>query len=188
MDTTDKNILRKEYFKRRNDIPPDEHNEKSNLIQQKAIELIQSLNAKSIYSYYSYRSEVKTEFLNQTILEKNLHLGLPRINKKRMDFYTVMNLAEDLQEGSFGIREPVFAAPKCDYTNIDMVFVPGIIFDYHGNRVGYGKGYYDRFFKNHFDFPKVAIAFELQLRDEVPVGKKDQKVDYLISEKKVYEF
>ena len=67
----------------------------------------------------------------------------------------------------------------------DLIVTPGIVFDEHGNRIGYGKGYFDRLFRNlSTDCVKIALAYEFQIIENVPAEKHDQKVDMIITEKR----
>jgi 5-formyltetrahydrofolate cyclo-ligase len=73
----------------------------------------------------------------------------------------------------------------CNIENIDIVIVPGIVFDIYGNRIGFGAGYYDKFLK-HFKKLKIAIAFDFQVIDEkIPIHQYDVPVDMIITEKRI---
>ena len=72
--------------------------------------------------------------------------------------------------------------------HIDLLIVPGVAFDLQGNRLGYGGGYYDRFFERlRPGVPLVALAFELQIVRQVPVEPWDRRMDWLVTEKRVIQ-
>ncbi len=98
------------------------------------------------------------------------------------------SLSDDLSESILGIREPADGMP-IPLANIDMVIVPGLGFDTKGNRLGRGRGFYDRFLA-HRDWAGVAcgLALEDQVLDEVPVTDHDAKINMLVTDKAVRRF
>jgi len=116
-------------------------------------------------------------------------LLLPRIlnSAGEMEFAIVENLAEDLESGAFGIL-----GPKPDLTPFGgsgnlTIFVPGLAFGPNGERVGRGKGYYDRILAKFPDALRVGICFDVQLfrPEEIPQQKHDQAMDYIVTESKI---
>jgi 5-formyltetrahydrofolate cyclo-ligase len=100
----------------------------------------------------------------------------------------ISSLSDDLSESPLGIREPAKGMP-IPLGSIDMVVVPGLGFDEMGNRIGRGRGFYDRFLA-HRDWNGVAcaLALEMQVIQSVPVVEKDRKVDMLVTEECVRRF
>ena len=101
-----------------------------------------------------------------------------------MQFYYIDSL-KDLRAGTLGILEPTntdLAIPK----EGDLFIIPGLAFDKNKNRIGYGRGYYDKYFKEykHVNFIKIALAFDYQIIREIPVDEHDVKLDRIISPKK----
>lgn len=96
---------------------------------------------------------------------------------------------EDLRPGAFGILEPNDLSPKFKDT-VGICFVPGIAFDKSGNRLGFGKGYYDRFLKNKPQITKIGVCYSFQLLKhiEIPADEYDIKMDMIITEKEVLRF
>lgn len=87
---------------------------------------------------------------------------------------------ESLQPGeAFGILEPV-GELYTDYDAIDLIVVPGVAFDRHGNRLGRGRGYYDKILKETHVARKVGICFGFQFVEEVPVDELDVRMDLVI--------
>lgn len=97
------------------------------------------------------------------LLLKERKLCLPAIINNQMEFFKVNNF-EDLKIGAFGILEPDSTnCEKVFLTSSDIVFVPGLAFDLRGHRLGYGKGFYDKFLKNHSEVASVGVGYEEQL-------------------------
>ena len=118
-------------------------------------------------------------FLNQEIL-------LPVTDKNNLMNFFSWKKNEVLHVGKFGILEPIKSIPKIP----DLILVPILAFDRKKYRLGYGKGFYDRYlnrylkkFKNIFT---VGIAFSFQRHDNLPVSQKDVKLDYIITEKGIF--
>lgn len=100
-----------------------------------------------------------------------------------MEFYLVSTY-EQLEEGCFGIREPKDFCERINSVSKDaVVIMPGVAFDRNGNRIGYGKGFYDKYFGNYPEVYKIAIAYEIQIVDEIFADKYDVKADCVITEK-----
>jgi len=92
----------------------------------------------------------------------------------------VRQLRVEIVFGQFGIREPAATCVEIPLDDLDLVLVPGVAFDGRGNRLGRGKGFYDRLLKD-FNGIKAAIAFDEQVVDEVPAEANDVRMDYLVT-------
>lgn len=137
----------------------------------------------NIMSYLDFKNEVKTDRINDWIKSNSKKLYLPRVIDKEN-----MIIIEDNGEFSlspFGNREPIGSEYE---GNIDLIIVPGVAFDKFGNRIGFGRGYYDRFFNKYPNAKRVAIAFEIQIVEEIETDIYDKKIDILITEKNIYKF
>lgn len=108
--------------------------------------------------------------------------------QRRMLPIEIRSLSDNLSESPLGLREPAKGVP-IPVSNIDMVVVPGLGFDQNGNRVGRGRGFYDRFL-SHLDWHGTAcgLAMEEQVVDHVPTSPHDQPVDLLVTDKQVRRF
>ena len=136
--------------------------------------------------YASLLSEVRTESLNGRTLADGKTLLLPKVRQNGlMDAICVTDLSA-LRPGKMRIPEPQNGQAH-DPMEIDIVLVPGIAFDKKGGRIGYGGGYYDRFLAKTKAL-KVALAFEMQLVEDVHALAHDQLMDMLITEERVYDF
>ena len=132
--------------------------------------------ARIIMIYSALPDEVQT----QAFLEKWRH-------KKKIILPTVVGddiipveLAENtgFAVGDFNILEPQNEPYTGDY---DLIVVPGVAFDRNGNRIGRGRGYYDRFLCKHLNVKRIGVCFDFQLVDEVPTERNDIKMDEVIS-------
>lgn len=108
--------------------------------------------------------------------------------QRRMLPIEIQSLSDDVSESPLGIREPGRGVPF-PVANIDLVIVPGLGYDLHGNRIGRGRGFYDRFLA-HRDWHGVAcaLAFEEQVVDQVPTDALDRQVDMLVTDKAIRRF
>ena len=138
-------------------------------------------NAKVVMSYMDFKNEVKTDKINDFIKNSGKILVLPKVIDKE-----TMIAIEDKNQyivSPFGNKEPDGKEYK---GNIDVIITPGVSFDRDKNRVGFGRGYYDRFFVKYPNAKKIAIAFEEQIIDEgIETDKYDMKVDVLITEESI---
>ncbi|MGB8453757.1 MAG: 5-formyltetrahydrofolate cyclo-ligase [Anaerocolumna sp.] len=137
-----------------------------------------------IFSYVSFNQEVITTDLIMTALSQKKKVAVPKITGDGMKFYYI-NSIEDLQPGILGILEPVTTKEAAPYPFEDnLIIVPGLAFDKHKNRIGYGRGYYDGFFSkfNNYPLEKIALAFDFQVLSELPAEGHDIKVDQIITQ------
>jgi len=174
--------------KKRDSIPAAVRHEKSIIITNKFLKLECYRDSSRILAYHTFRSEVDTRMIIRDALARKKEVALPRVCRQGLDLFYVKDLPEDVEPGSFTIMEPI--PSRCGIAGpgeIDMVIVPGVGFDRSLNRLGYGGGFYDRLFsKMGNDIPKIALAFDIQVIDEVPVSIHDFKVDMLITETTEY--
>ena len=178
----DKNILRKKYRNVRSNIL--DKSQKEEIIRKKVIDYIKRNNAKIIGIYASFKDEVDTFLLIQELNNIGINTVLPRIhNNKSMDFYYFTSINE-LEKNDFGILEPKKENKIVTPEDIDVIIVPGLVFDTKKNRIGYGKGYYDRYLKN-INAHKIGICFDEQIiEEEIENEIYDVKMDLIISDKR----
>ena len=134
--------------------------------------------ANNIFIYNSLKDEVQTtNFIEKWAKHKTFFLPVVEDNNLVFRKYSP---ACDFNTSSLGIKEPC-GDNFTDYKKIDLVIVPGVAFDRNKNRLGRGKGYYDRFLPK-ITAPKVGICFDFQLKDQIPADINDVKMDYIVSE------
>jgi len=182
--------VRKSCLTQRATLREEERRTKSLIIQQKLKDLPDFQTAHTVMLFLNFRDEVETTDLAEATIACKKKLILPRCAPKGILLpLEVSDLAVDIEPGVWGIREPKLTNKEVNPLEIDLVVVPGAGFDLQGNRLGYGGGFYDRFFMRlKPSTPRVALAFECQIIKEVPVDKHDAKMTKLITEKTVYDF
>ncbi|MGN1263895.1 MAG: 5-formyltetrahydrofolate cyclo-ligase [Prevotella sp.] len=134
--------------------------------------------AHTVMLYHALPDEVSTSLIMETVTGKRLLL--PRVTGEGTMELCEYNGPEDMKEGAFHIMEPCGKVFD-NYRAIDLAVVPGVAFDRNGNRLGRGKGYYDRFLPLVPQAYKIGICFEFQLVDEVPTDGNDIRMDEVIS-------
>ena len=138
--------------------------------------------------YVDFRNEVATGEIISTLLDldKEVYLPVTLKNDKKLIPKRIFSL-DDLVSGAYGILEPNVDAPIIDPSLLDVVVVPGSVFDKKGYRTGYGGGYYDRFLENT-DAIRVGVCFDFQLVDDVFPENHDKRMDFIITEKNFLNF
>ena len=180
-----KSSLRQEYLALRASIPTD----KKEALDKKICALTTSLASFRFADTVLIYSPIGSELNVMPIAEKAWAMGkrvaFPRSNAalKTMDFKYVGS-ADELIEGEYSIPEPAEDAESVKDFSRSICIVPGLIFDREGYRIGYGKGFYDRFF-NSYNETKIGLAYYGFILDYVPRGRFDKHVDILVSEKGV---
>jgi 5-formyltetrahydrofolate cyclo-ligase len=185
-----KSILRKEILQKRNSLNDSQISSKSELIQEKIIGSAEFIESKSIGIYLPIGSEVKTSKIIMNAMESKKTVLLPRIILNNLHYFIVgkLDFDQDLFDvNKFGIKEPRNTNMKLDF--IDLLIVPGIVFDFHGNRIGYGHGYYDRFMTERKFSKSIGLAYDFQVvKNPIPKSGFDKKIDMLVTEAGVQVF
>lgn len=180
----EKSRLRAKYRQLRNSLSEYEREKRDELITARLTGLEQYKSVQQIFCYVSTGSEVGTHRLIAQAIEDSKAVAVPKCRADcRLDFYYINSIG-DLSPGAYGIAEPREGLEKADDLS-GLCIVPGLLFDLGGFRLGYGKGYYDRFLP-HFDGVKVGLCFEEFLIDSLPRYSTDCRVDMIITDKNVY--
>lgn len=154
-----------------------------NILQKNFIASAFYRDSALLLAFMSKDIEVSTELIIKTSLSQGKALALPRCRENsQMDFYLVSDLSQ-LEKGSYGLLEP--NPEKCplvkDFAG-SVCLVPGLVFDREGYRIGFGKGYYDRFLTDYQGIT-VGICYGKCIEDKLPRGYFDRPVDGVITEK-----
>lgn len=176
-----KQTLRKKYLLIRNNIPDKEIKSKIIIEKIKLSKIYQE--SKVIALYKSLKSEVDTKELIEYSLKIGKIVVLPKVEKNELKFYKI-SLNEPLIKSNFGVEEPLgLNINYIDKSEIDLVIVPGLCFDKENNRLGFGKGYYDRFLSNT-NLYTIALCFKEQILEDtlLPVEITDIKLKEIISD------
>ena len=139
------------------------------------------VDARVVVAYYSLPDEVDTHHMINLLVTEGKTVYLPKVVSDEDMVLCRYTGAESLREGAFGIMEP--AGTELSVVEaVDVVLVPGMAFDVEGNRLGRGKGYYDRFLKS-LNNPRprlIGVCFDFQKVDMVPTEPTDVKVDVVV--------
>ena len=138
--------------------------------------------ASCIALYHAIPGEVQTAgLIEKWYRKKRLLLPFIRGNDLQLLLYAGK---ESLKTGVFGILEPSEDCEAVPESEIDLIIVPGVAFDRQHNRLGRGKGFYDRLLST-LDVPKIGICYDFQLKDQIPAEPFDRKMDLIITEKEI---
>ena len=152
-------------------------------IHSKLLSLREYLECSTVFTYVSKNIEVNTLPIIESSIKLGKNIAVPRCIKEemQMDFYFIKALKE-LSPGAFGVLEP--NPEKCEkvkfFEKSSLCIVPGFSFDLRGFRLGYGKGYYDRFLAEYKGYT-VGLCYSNCVRNKLPHGKFDKPVNFLIT-------
>jgi len=169
-------------------LPHSESLGRSRLIQARVLQFPPYLLCRSVALYSPIQNEVETGEIRDHALVTGKNVFFPRSGSKDALELIQIGAATELSLGRFGILEPTGEKRLAGRNQEELVvFVPGVVFDLHGNRLGRGRGWYDRVIKELSGAILVALAYDFQIADEVPAEEWDQKVHYVITERSVID-
>ena len=177
----DKKELRKKYTKVRADVEDKEG--KDRLIRENLRQLDIYKKAKSVFVFISYKSEVDTRGIIEDILADGKKLLFLLVKGKEMIAVEVKGI-DDLEPNKMGILEPKSGD---EVTDVDLTITPGLAFDKDGFRLGYGGGYYDKFFAK-VDTIRMGIGYSDQYVESIVHEDYDKALEYLLTEEGLIEF
>jgi 5-formyltetrahydrofolate cyclo-ligase len=184
-----KSALRKAVSIRRDALTRQERLLWSRAIQAGALKLPAYRASHAVALYSAVLNEVDTEDILNDALAAGRKVFYPRTSVAGVPDFIRVTTSEEFRAGPYGVREPtgLERLSEADRTEL-LVFVPGVAFDATGNRLGRGKGWYDRMLEWLDDKAGlVALAYECQVVEEVPTEAWDRKVHYIVTEKRIIE-
>lgn len=161
--------------------------------QQKSLQIVDKIMETKIFqksdvilAYLDYNKEVNTRYLIQQAWNLGKKVYVPKVNGDTMSFHLIHDF-EELVSGFRGILEPLGINEEWNAALLQtsLMIMPGVVFDKERHRIGYGKGYYDRFLSNkmnHKMLSTIAVCFDCQLLDVIPYEEFDYKPDILYTE------
>ncbi len=179
-----KQEIREQIRKLRSGISADDWQAATDIIAQKVIASDSFREATDLYCYMDFDGEAGTEHIIDEAWRLGKDVWLPRVADGEMEFYLVES-EKELVRGTFGILEPSGKGVKASGRD-GLAIVPGIAFDRRRNRIGYGKGFYDRYLRAHPNLEKIGIAFDIQLVDKIPAKEYDCRMNMIFTEKIEY--
>ncbi len=137
-----------------------------------------------VYGYFPLKEEADIRAALKELLANGCRLALPKVHGVQMYFVEVNDLDKDLREGCFHVMEPV--SEQIVHWPDAVVLVPGVGFDRQGTRMGYGKGYYDRYFMKHPCRMLLGIAYEEQITEQLAAEPHDLRMDLICTQNGMY--
>lgn len=176
-----KEAVREKMRRLRKTLTPDEVQEKSETIRYKLEGKRAFKEANTVMMYLSAYKEPETIPIIKGLLENGKRVVLPiSVTSTNTILPTYIEDLSELQKGAYGILEPTIVRPV-NVDDIDVVVIPGIAFDMHRNRLGFGKGYYDKFLAG-IRAKKIALCYDFQIVDDLPVNDYDIPMDLILTE------
>jgi 5-formyltetrahydrofolate cyclo-ligase len=179
-----KAALRRGALARRDAIAGDTKRSKNARITKYLLDLPGFQTARLVLLYASFKSEADTLQLIRHCLMQGKRVSVPKVDRERVELllYEIKSL-EDLVTGYFGIPEPTASVDRLTRVqDMDLIIVPGVAFDPQCNRLGYGKGFYDKLLRLKRS-PAIALAYEEQMVASIPAESHDIKMDGIITDK-----
>ncbi len=184
--------IRKRILGIRTGLSDEEVTSKSESIVQKVIKTPEYREADNILLYADYCREVMTRGIFEDALLHREKIYFPRVDKltNTMDFFQVISIRQldrgykDILEPREDVRTRYKFLPRED----TLAILPGVAFDTSGYRIGYGKGFYDRFLASRRQLSTMALAYSCQIIDEIPRDEHDIKMDKIVTEEIIYSF
>ena len=182
----EKDAIRKECSTKRDEIELSERQQRSEKICKLATSLVSFRHADIILLYAPIKSEIDVMPIFKEALEKGKRVAFPRCNveERTMKFHFVTS-EDDLTPCAYGIREPREDLEVYDPQStqgVAVCYVPGLAFDAYGYRLGYGKGYYDKFM-NKFTGCTIGLVYSEFITNALPKGHFDRHCDIMLTEK-----
>lgn len=176
--------LRRRILAARNRLDHGEIDQKSRAIASRLWSIPQFAAAATPFCFVNYKSEPDTMPIIKEALSRGKIVAVPlTIPDERLDLYQLTDPDTELRPGYCQIPEPrPEVCRPVDPATVDAILLPGSVFDPHGGRLGYGGGYYDRFIAAVPNAWRIAIAFELQIVDALPLLPHDQPWHILVTE------
>lgn len=186
----DRQSLRKHFLTIRDALTTQEIITKSREVKKHLFSFDCFRQASSVLFYVSFGSEVFTHDMIRDTLHTQKIVSVPYINKVKnaLSISQLLDFDKDLKKGTYSILEPVDEAKRVvSVSSLDVIIIPGVLFDRKGFRLGYGKGFYDVFLASLPEHvQKIGLAFEAQRTDSINKNNRDIAVDFIVTEKKIY--
>lgn len=184
-----KAIVRASAAKRRDLLCAADREQKSRLIQNRALRFPLYVDCQAVALYSATGNEVATEIIREHALSARKKIFYPTVKAGTGVDWVRLGDGNEFITGKYGIPEPS-GNERLTHEETDglVVFVPGLAFDLSGNRLGRGQGWYDRALANLGDRARtIALAYEFQVIEKVPAEAWDQRVQYIITEGRIID-
>ncbi len=182
MQSTNKKMTRNTIKEMRLALKKEEVMECSKACVSKVLQFPELIEAKTVCVYMPTGNEIDTTEIIRYCKENGKRLAAPRVNGDTMEFYYFTD-ETDMKQGAYDIWEPTGTEAVEDEES--LVIMPGVAFDLSCNRIGYGKGYYDRYLSAHPHMKKVALAYDFQIVGRIKREVHDVRPDVVVTESRV---
>lgn len=182
MQSTNKKMTRNTIKEMRLALKKEEVMECSKACVSKVLQFPELIEAKTVCVYMPTGNEIDTTEIIRYCKENGKRLAAPRVNGDTMEFYYFTD-ETDMEQGAYDIWEPTGTEAVEDEES--LVIMPGVAFDLSCNRIGYGKGYYDRYLSAHPRMKKVALAYDFQIVGRIKREVHDVRPDVVVTESRV---
>lgn len=182
MQSTNKKMTRNTIKEMRLALNKEEVKERSEACVSKVLQFPELIEAKTVCVYMPTGNEIDTTEIIRYCKENGKRLAAPRVNGDTMEFYYFTD-ETDMEQGAYDIWEPTGTEAVEDEES--LVIMPGVAFDLSCNRIGYGKGYYDRYLSAHPRMKKVALAYDFQIVGRIKREVHDVRPDVVVTESRV---
>ena len=182
MQMTNKKLTRTAIKEKRYALRESEVQSLSQECVSKVLQFPELLEARTVCIYMPTGNEIDTSAIIQYCLENHKRVAAPRIEGDTMDFYYFQSIV-DLKQGAYDIWEPTGTERVTDEESV--VIMPGVAFDLDCNRIGYGKGYYDKYLSKHPKMKKIALAYEFQIVGKIKREIHDIRPEMIVTERRV---
>ncbi|MBU3840191.1 MAG: 5-formyltetrahydrofolate cyclo-ligase [Candidatus Ruminococcus intestinipullorum] len=179
-----KKDIRSRILQKRQALTEEERTCFSDMILQKVISHPWYQMADTIYCYASFSSEVSTNQIISHAWKSGKRVALPKVvGSRKMEFYYIQGF-EDLNYGFRGILEP--STSQRAFAEHGLMLMPGAVFDPYCGRIGYGGGFYDAYLGEHNSINTIALAFQVQIVEHIPMEEHDIRPQIVLTEKESY--
>lgn len=182
MQSTNKKMTRNTIKEMRLALKKEEVMECSKACVSKVLQFPELIEAKTVCVYMPTGNEIDTTEIIRYCKANGKRLAAPRVNGNTMEFYYFTD-ETDMEQGAYDIWEPTGTEAVEDEES--LVIMPGVAFDLSCNRIGYGKGYYDRYLSAHPHMKKVALAYDFQIVGRIKREVHDVRPDVVVTESRV---
>jgi len=182
--------IRSEILTHRDELTREQRHKKSRRIADALLASDAVQSSAAIFIYVSFRSEVETLPIIAELLKRGKVVTVPltRVEQKHLEIIRIKNPETDLVPGYCSIPEPhaeLAAGASVPAAELDLIVLPGSVFDERGGRYGYGGGYYDRLLAEVPEALRCGLAYELQIRERIDLQPHDQLLDCIVTEHRI---
>ncbi len=143
-------------------------------------------SARTVLTYAALPAELDPGLAIAELAARGVRIAYTRIEAPGVLGLHSVTSETDLVPGPLSIRQPAESAPRVDHLDVDAAIIPGVAFDEHGARLGYGGGYFDRLLPLlRSDCARIGVAFDEQLLPQIPAEEHDEHVDVVVTPTRV---